>query len=226
MQRVLMVFLCVGLGATTTWAQDPVKVAPKQCKVAFENEYVRVLRWTEAPHDKIAMHEHPALVSVSVSPGKTRFTAPDGKTTDTDAKAGQVTWSDATKHSSENLSNTTEVVVQVELKKKPSAALAAVSESDDSLVVDPTHYKVEFQNDQVCVVRVHYGPNEKSVMHSHPASVAVFLTDGQTKFTLPDGKTTTSNIKAGQAVWSDQQKHQPENTGGKAFELVLVELKQ
>ncbi|MFL6351793.1 MAG: hypothetical protein ACJ74Z_08075 [Bryobacteraceae bacterium] len=33
---------------------------------------------------------------------------------------------------------------------------------------------------------VKYGPHEKSVMHEHPASVAVFMTDA-TAFTLPDG---------------------------------------
>jgi hypothetical protein len=27
------------------------------------------------------------------------------------------------------------------------------------------------------VLRIHYGPHEKSVMHYHPATVAVFLTD-------------------------------------------------
>jgi quercetin dioxygenase-like cupin family protein len=58
------------------WAQDPVTVVPKQCTVVLENEYVRVLRWSEAPGDKVPMHEHPALVSISLTAGKTRFTSP------------------------------------------------------------------------------------------------------------------------------------------------------
>ena len=53
-----------------------------------------------------------------------------------------------------------------------SAALA-----QDPVKVDPNHYKVEFENAQVRVLRIHYGAHEKSVMHYHPASVAVFLTD-------------------------------------------------
>jgi len=39
-------------------------------------------------------------------------------------------------------------------------------------------------------------------MHAHPASVAVFLTDGNVKFTLPDGKTLSSDVKAGMVQWN------------------------
>ncbi len=97
--------------------------------------------------------------------------------------------------------------------------------AQDAVKVDPKHYKVEQENSQVRILRIHYGPHEKSVMHEHPASVAVFLTDGDTKFTLPDGKTTESHLKSGQIMWEDAGKHLPENTGDKPFELILVELK-
>jgi quercetin dioxygenase-like cupin family protein len=225
MQRVLTVFVMLGLVAASAAAQDPVKIAPKQCKVAFENEYVRVLRWTEAPGDKVPMHEHPALVSVSLSDSKTRFTLPDGKTREAGGKAGEATWSDPEKHASENLSAKPGETIQVELKAKPSAAMTATPAGQDSVSVDPKHYTVVLQNDRVRVLRIHYGPGEKSMMHAHPASVAVFLTDGTTKFTLPDGKSTVVTEKPGQVMWSDNQKHLPENTGGKPFELILVELR-
>jgi quercetin dioxygenase-like cupin family protein len=97
--------------------------------------------------------------------------------------------------------------------------------AQDAVKVDAKHYKVEFENDQVRVVRITYGPHEKSVMHGHPASVAVFLTDGQTRFTLPDGKAQDVAQKAGTVQWEAGGKHLPENTGDKAFELILVELK-
>ncbi len=59
-----------------------------------------------------------------------------------------------------------------------------VVRAQDPVKVDPTHYKVQFENDQVRVLRIHYGPHEKSVMHEHPASVVVFLTNAHTKFTM------------------------------------------
>ena len=80
-------------------------------------------------------------------------------------------------------------------------------------------------NEQVRVLRISYAPGEKSVMHEHPASVAVFLTDGQVRFTLPDGKTVDVPAKAGATVFNAAQKHLPENVGDKPFELLLVELK-
>src|SRR5467141_4002987 len=59
----------------------------------------------------------------------------------------------------------------------------------DPVKVDPKHYKVDFENDRVRVLRISYGPREKSVMHSHPDGMAVFLNDQHSRFTLPDGKT-------------------------------------
>ena len=60
---------------------------------------------------------------------------------------------------------------------------------------------------------------------AHPASVAVYLNDGQAKMTLPDGKANVTSIKAGQVQWTAEGKHLPENVGAKPFELVLVELR-
>jgi quercetin dioxygenase-like cupin family protein len=102
---------------------------------------------------------------------------------------------------------------------------AAPAMAQDAVKVDAKHYKVEFENAQVRVLRITYGAHEKSVMHGHPASVAVFLTDGSVKFTMPDGKTVTGDVKAGMVQWEAGVKHLPENTGDKPFELILVELK-
>ena len=97
--------------------------------------------------------------------------------------------------------------------------------SQDAVTVDSKHYTVEFENDQVRVLRVIYGPHEKSVMHEHPASVGVYLTDGHIRITLPDGKTGEPHVKAGQAMWHPAGKHLIENLGSTPFELVLTELK-
>jgi len=91
--------------------------------------------------------------------------------------------------------------------------------------VDSKHYKVVFENDSVRVLRITYGPHEKSVMHDHPNGVVVFLTDFSSRFTLPDGKTVDNTGKAGQAIWAPAGKHLPENLGDKALEVILVELK-
>jgi quercetin dioxygenase-like cupin family protein len=105
------------------------------------------------------------------------------------------------------------------------AASVAPAIAQDSVKVDSKHYKVEFENDQVRVLRIAYGPHEKSVMHEHPANVAVYLTDGKGRFTLPDGKSQDAPLKAGVVQWDGGGKHLPENIGDMPFELIVVELK-
>ena len=101
----------------------------------------------------------------------------------------------------------------------------SATHAQDPIKVDGKHYKVEFENDSVRVLRITYPAHEKSVMHHHPNSVAVFLTDGKSQFTLPDGKTQDAPVKAGAVQWTEAGEHLPANVGDKPFELVLVELK-
>jgi len=102
---------------------------------------------------------------------------------------------------------------------------ATVLSAQDAVKVDPKHYTVVSENDQVRILKVHYGPHEKSVMHSHPDTVAVFLTDAKGQFTFPDGKKQEFTVKAGDAQYSAAATHLPENTGDKDMELIVTELK-
>lgn len=97
--------------------------------------------------------------------------------------------------------------------------------AQDPVVADPAHYSVVFENDQVRVLRIQYGPNEESVMHDHPAGVAVYLEDLNGQFTLPDGEVVNEEGEAGEAVWTEAGAHLPKNLSDEPFELILVELK-
>jgi len=99
------------------------------------------------------------------------------------------------------------------------------AKAQDAVKADPKHYKVELENDDVRVLRIHYEPGEKSVMHEHPKGVAVFLTDYQVKFIVPTGEEIPVSGKAGQVVWDNGDKHLPENTGKKAMEVIQIEMK-
>lgn len=105
------------------------------------------------------------------------------------------------------------------------ALFSVATSAQGAVKVDSKHYKVEFENDKVRVLRIHYGPHEKGVMHSHPESVVIYLNDVAGKFTLPDGKTVDAAANAGTVMWSDAVTHQPENTGDKSFDIIQVEFK-
>jgi quercetin dioxygenase-like cupin family protein len=106
-----------------------------------------------------------------------------------------------------------------------STAPRPQSASADPVKVDTKHYKVEHENDRVRVLHVKYGPREKSVMHAHPATVAVFLTENRARFTFPDGRTEERSWTAGQSMFLSAEEHLPENLTDKPLELVLIELK-
>ncbi len=96
----------------------------------------------------------------------------------------------------------------------------------DAIDVDPQHYTVDFENDRVRVIRIKYGPHEKSVMHQHRDAVAVFLSEHQSKFSYPDGSTEVRSATTGQTLWAPAAEHLPENLADEPVELVLVELKR
>ena len=97
--------------------------------------------------------------------------------------------------------------------------------AQDATKVDAKHYKVEFENSRVRILRIKYGPHEKSVMHSHPDSIAIFQSDGKVKFTYPGGKTEEREMKAGQTLFTPAVRHLPENLTDGDMEVILVELK-
>ena len=106
------------------------------------------------------------------------------------------------------------------------SAQSTAMPGQDPVKVDAKHYKVEVENDKVRVLRIKYGPREKSKMHGHPPMVGIFLTDAQARFTYPGGKTEDITGKAGQVFYFDAFEHDPENLSDRPFEVIAVELKR
>ena len=92
--------------------------------------------------------------------------------------------------------------------------------------VEPTHYKLDFENDRVQVVYVHYGPHEHSSLHEHPGGVVVVVTGGHLRFTDENGKTQEVYAKPGEARWFAPFKHRVENLGDTSYSAVYVGIKR
>jgi quercetin dioxygenase-like cupin family protein len=98
--------------------------------------------------------------------------------------------------------------------------------AQDPVAVDPMHHKVEFENDQIRVLRIVFPPGERSVMHQHPCLIAIGLADSKLTFHMPDGSTRDAPMKRGQVVVVKAPfAHEPENQGSTAAEVIAVELK-
>jgi len=98
----------------------------------------------------------------------------------------------------------------------------------DALVAAPDHYKLEFENEFVRVIRGKFGPHTQEVMHSHPepGGVLVNLTDQNVRQTLPDGSTREIHYKAGETHWSPAGTHRGENLDDRIMEFIRIEVKR
>jgi quercetin dioxygenase-like cupin family protein len=97
--------------------------------------------------------------------------------------------------------------------------------AQDPTKVEPKHYKLDFENERVQVVSVHYGPHEKSVLHEHPGGVVVTLTAAHLRFTDENGKTREVFAKPGEVRWYPPFKHRVENLGDTAYDAVYIGIK-
>jgi quercetin dioxygenase-like cupin family protein len=91
--------------------------------------------------------------------------------------------------------------------------------------VEPKHYKLDFENERVQVVSVHYGPHEKSALHEHPGGVVVSVSDAHLRFTDENGKVREVYAKAGEARWYGAFKHRVENLGDTPYDAVYIAVK-
>ena len=104
--------------------------------------------------------------------------------------------------------------------------LTAVSAyAQDPVKTEPSIYKVEFENEEVRIIRVRIEPGHKGTMHEHPNHIIVAVTDITTRHTLPDGKAEERSLKAGQSLYMPAGKHAPEAMGSAPQEVLLIELK-
>ncbi len=94
----------------------------------------------------------------------------------------------------------------------------------DPIKVASNVYKLIMENDRVRVLNVTFKPGDKAVMHYHPDHVVYVLNGGKLKLTA-EGKTDVMDLKAGQAVFLNEQSHEAENVGDSTADLLVVELK-
>lgn len=114
MKCALLALACVFAGSV--FAQDMVKVAPKNTKVLIDNDQVRVIEVWLKPGDTLPMHSHPANVVYFETAGKVKSTTADGKVTETERKAGEALFSEPLTHSNQNVGTTPTKALVVELK--------------------------------------------------------------------------------------------------------------
>ncbi|GAA1245738.1 hypothetical protein GCM10009588_25190 [Microbacterium phyllosphaerae] len=94
---------------------DPTLTNPDHYRTLWENDFVRVLDYTDEPGDRTTPHEHPNSVMVTLSDFSRRLSAGE-RTFDTQLTSGQAVWLAAQRHSGENTGTTPTHTILIELK--------------------------------------------------------------------------------------------------------------
>ena len=193
--------------------------------VPIDNDQVRVLKVTQGPHIKTALHKHDMnRVMIYLQPGKQTIDYPGAKSAHLNWKAGEALWSPHKgMHIAEITSDHPVTIVELELKNK---GRKVTPPAKDPLKVSPSQYKLEMENDQVRVLRSHVAPKGSIPQHEHGLNrVVVFLTDQDFKITKADGTVDMLKHKTGDVTWSGPVTHKEENLSNQPFEILIVEIK-
>ena len=201
---------------------DAIKVDPAHHQVVFENDQVRVVRWTIAPGDKTLNHSHPASLVIATSDYDGIVTTPGAAPTEVHWKAGTAVWREAGIHIVENTGKEPMTGIIVEPKRPGSVRPAG---SADPVVVDAKHQKVAFENDQIRVIREWQQPHGAFPMHGHPDNVQVLLTDIHARLSTGTGKPEIVTGKAGEVRWRTATQHAGKNLEVMPIEQLVIEMK-
>ncbi len=101
-------------------AQDAALVQPRSYRVLLDNAKVRVLEFISRPGLGVCgtgLHSHPEHLAVVLTSATVRVTQ-DGRTTISTAKAGDVFWSPAVTHETENVGSTEARSLIIEIKSQ------------------------------------------------------------------------------------------------------------
>jgi quercetin dioxygenase-like cupin family protein len=111
------------------------------------------------------------------------------------------------------------------------AAVAALSMflrvalAQDTLLVNADSVHLKLENDRVRVLESNLQPGGKEKMHSHPSYVIYVIKGGRVRIHNADGKTSETDLKAGDVIFRDPVTHWAENIGTTEIDEIMVELK-
>jgi len=179
----------------------------------FDTPQVRVIVATLQPRTPAIAKNGHATNRVLVYLDDGVMTRKEGEqSTRIEFRRGDVRWRPASgAYVAENISDHAVRILEIDLKT-PAAAPTTKTQLDPA-TVDPQHYKVEFENEQVRVLRIHYGAHEKGELHEHILNrVVVYLND-------------QPGAKADDVRMAGAAKHAEENASGQPADRIAVELK-
>jgi hypothetical protein len=209
-------------------AHDPVITLPDAYKLQFENEWVKVVKVTYAPHARLPVHAHNERAAAYVylndsGPVVFRHVGKDyGSVTrpPTKARAFRLYKGVVEDHEVESLSPVASEFLRVEFKteaKEPDTLRGRFYSEPD-----PTGERTEqlqFDNAQVRITRLTLAPTRHARVATTPGEPALLIA-------LMPGEVNGTLLAAGQERWlAMNQTEDVQNTGSTDIELLRFDFK-
>ena len=106
-----------------------------------------------------------------------------------------------------------------------TAILTAYAAAQDAVQVDSKHFKLEYEDAKIRLVREVLPPGESTVKHAHGERTTVCIRGGKLRMVDASGKITEIEVKSGEATHLPAQVHTVSNIGTTVFEEVSTEFK-
>jgi len=188
-------------------------MAPAAIEPKLDTPQVRAYVATLQPHTPSIARTGHATHRVLIYMDEGRMTLREGNDESTITfKRGDVRWRPASgPYVAENTGDRPIRILEIDLKGEPAGAAPATTL--DPVRVDPRHYTVEFENDYVRVLRVHFEPHEQGRNHEHLLNRVVFYVNDQ------------PNAKADDVRMAGAATHVETNDSAQAADRIAVEIK-
>jgi hypothetical protein len=191
----------------------------------FDNALARVQLSAGPPDVVTPPHVHRTnRVMIYFEPGTNVIRFQDGRVRPEHFKAGDAQWNDAMGTHTATIKAAQPVdIVHVELKSPPGMTPTLGYSARDALAVDPRHFKLEMDNNQVRVLRLRLGAGEKTVPHEEVFErLVVPITTARLK--TAEGEAV--GWRPGEVQWRMPGLEADANMAGAAYEAVIVEFKK
>ena len=194
----------------------------------IDNAVARVQLSAGVPGEVTKPHVHLTnRVMIYFQAGTNTIRYPDGRVSPEHFKAGEVQWNNAMgTHTATITAKGPVDIAHIELKS-PGMASAVKYAARNPGMVDPAHFKIELDNNQVRVLRLHLGRGEKTPIYEERLErLLVPLTKAQLKTVGADGAVKTATLRPGEVQWLMPGTQADENAGDAGYEAIVVEFKK
>jgi hypothetical protein len=107
----------------------------------------------------------------------------------------------------------------------PDIVPPEVVKAKDALTADPQHYKLEFENDRMRVLRLTLKADEVAPVHDDRDALFVCIKECHIRLTRPGGRSQDIHLQAGESRWIYGDTRSEKNLSTQPLEMLVIEPK-